>query len=573
MSVGRPSEVAPVPAARSGGLGPPALTLPAGSGLEYAFRLPEEAEFRFTPRVPGVTEGPISFRIELTFDDEATREVSVVDLGPGTEPAEVRVHLPGQAGQPALLGLHVAAPSGTRGTVGIWEAPRVLGLAKPPSPAPASSASLEALRRQLRDASVLLIVLDAASARHLGCYGYGRRTTPEIDRLASEGFLFERAYTPAPFTGLAMASLWTSQHPEQHHHGVSPRGRLPEGRVMLAELLRDEGIPSTAFIGNNLVVAAGLTRGFAQVGPLYLRLKHPEEAEEDSPFERIVASISESVSSPFLTYVHYAEPHFPYNPPPPFDTVFGSRNPAPEVARSSWFKDVGKGLVRPKAHEIAYLERLYDGNLAAVDHEIGLLRRRLEEGGHWRDLVVIVTSDHGESFWEHGQLTHGTQVYEEMVRIPLIIRLPGEGNEPARIDDPVDLLDLGATLADIFGVSDAAGAHLEGRSLLPLLVGDAVATRPLIARTLGERPTYSLLNGRLKLIHDPNWGASELFDLGEDRAERRDLSGSRPVLTELFRQSLYRWLRDLDRGEPALEEKPTLTPENEEALRALGYVD
>ena len=577
VSVGSPGGVAPALLAVTGP-GPrraSTLILPSGFGLEYALRLPEEAELRFTPRPGEGLRGPVSFRVELTLEGEPTREVFAADLEAGLEPREARVPLPEGAGRPALLGLHVAARPGPGGATGRWEAPRVLGLPEPAPPAaPESSPALEELSTRLARAGVLLIVLDAAAARHFSSYGYERETTPEIDRLAADGILFERAYTPASFTGQAMASLWTSQHPEQHHHGVSPRDRLPEHRVVLAELLREKGIPSAAFIGNAVAAEAGLMRGFADPGPpLVLTVKQPGRASEDSSLDRIVASIGEAGEASFLTYVHYREPHFPYDPPPPFETRFGSGTPAPHAATRSWISSVNQGRTRPTGAEISYLRRLHDGNLAAVDHEIGLLRRRLEAEGRWKDLVVILTADHGESFWEHGYLTHAAQVYEENVRIPLIVKLPGDGGGPKRIGQPVDLLDVGATLADIFGVLSAARPHFEGRSLLPLIVGHPLAPRPLVARTLAERPTFSFFDGRLKLVHDPNWGGSELFDLTRDQAEKRDLSEAHPVTTEVFRQSLYRWLRDLDRGEAAGEGRPLVTPENEEALRQLGYVE
>jgi arylsulfatase len=540
--------------------------------LEYAVRLPESAELRFTPRADGDGDGPSVFRVALTLQGEPVRELLTVRVASGGTHPEVHVPLPGEAGRLALLGLHSAGPEES---VGRWGAPGVYGFPEPPPPeAPGLLDRLEDLRRRLRGTGVLLIVLDAAAARHVGCYGYERDTTPEIDRLAAEGQVFEHAYSPTSYTGTAMASLWTSQHPEQHHHGVLPHDRLPTHRVVLAELLQEKNVPSTAFIGNMVATAAGTVRGFAEVNPLHLTVKQAgKTAPEESPLGRIEAWISKAQHGSFLTYVHYLEPHFPYNPPPPFDAMFGGNpSPLPRATRS-WIRDVNAGRTQMTTDELFHLKRLYDGNLAAVDHEIGLLRRRLEAKGHWEELAVIVTADHGEAFWEHGHLTHAGQVSEEEVRIPLIIKLPGREIEPRRIAEPVDLLDVGATLADILGVAEAARPHFEGRSLLPALVGDHLAPRPLVTRTLAERPTYSFLQGRLKLVHDPNWGGSELYDLGRDQAEKRDLSEAHPVTTEVFRQSLYRWLRDLDRGEAAGEGRPLVTPENEEALRQLGYVE
>ena len=567
---GTPGEPRSVAAGDEAG---PVLAQGAGTRLEYALRIPEAVELRFTPRLRA-GEAAV-FRVELTVEGEPARESFRREVRAGERPREVRVPLPGDVGRPALLVLEVDSDSG--GAVGEWVAPRVLGREDPAAetrvgetPGPA----LRDLRRRLRDTGVLLIVLDAAAAGHLGCYGYPRDTTPEIDRIAAHGVVFDRAYTPASYTTLAMASLWTAQHPEQHHHGRRPAGALPEGRVVLPELLEEQGTRVTAFVGNpNAGRLAGLARGFAAVEPLRLASKGPGPGDDGrSSLEQIAAALVARGPGPSLTYLHYLEPHFPYDPPPPFDTRFGVAEHLPADASTdpSWFHSVNLGRVRPSTEEIGHLVRLYDGNLAAVDDEVGRLRRRLEAAGRWDDLLVIVTADHGEAFGEHGLLTHAAQVYEESVRIPLIVKLPGE-TPSRRYGVPVDLIDLGATLADVFGVG--AGDAFQGRSLLPLLAGEPLAPRAIVTRNASERPTYGLVDGDLKLIHDPRLGMTELFDLGTDPGETEDLSTERGVTAELLRQSLYRWLRDLDRGPPATGAEPTLSPEDQAALRALGYLN
>jgi arylsulfatase A-like enzyme len=153
-----------------------------------------------------------------------------------------------------------------------------------------------------------------------------------------------------------------------------------------------------------------------------------------------------------------------------------------------------------------------------------------------------------------------------------VIRLPRQ-TEARHIAEPVDLLDLGATLADVFGVLDDARGSFEGRSLLPLLVGGSIPPRRIITRDLTQRPSYSTYDGHLKLIHHPNWGRTELYEPGRDVGEQHSLAGERPVSAECRRQDLYRWLRDLDRGDPGQETEAGIDPETEKALRALGYVN
>jgi arylsulfatase A-like enzyme len=578
LSVGRPDGPAAVRSLevrRTRGDTPVSLAQAVGTSLEYGIRLPEAAELRFTPRLAASVEGWMSFGVEVTPEGDSARILARVEMRGGQASREVRVPFPDKPGSPVLLSLTAEAGPATSGKVlGEWLAPRVLGVRKrgPEAGTSAPGAALRGLRRRLESVGVLLIVLDAAAAGHFGCYGYERGTTPAIDRLASESAVFDRAYAPASYTRAAMASLWTSQHPDQHHHGVRSDSPLPESRVVLPELLRDRGVPSAAFIANpNAGEPAGLTRGFTNVRHLYL----DEGGAKASAFlEPLEAALSAGGEGPFLVYAHYVEPHFPYDPPPPFDTLFGPDAPLPPSVRRNhgWILSVNKHEVRPTAGERAHLVRMYDGNLAFADREVGRLRESLEKRSLWDELLVIVTADHGEELLEHGLVGHAAQVYEESVRIPLIVRLPGESRS-RRFDEPVDLIDLGATLADVFGVASEAAGHFRGRSLLPLLAGGALPPRNIVSQTRSDRPTYSRFDGQLKLIHDPRWGATELYDIREDPGERRNLAGLRPVETELRRQSLYRWLRDLDRGEPATGAGVPVSPEAEEALRALGYLN
>jgi arylsulfatase A-like enzyme len=572
LTLGSPGASSPPPAADAGGRGTETLLQPANTGLEFAIRVPEAAELAFTPRVRGNASSPVVFRVALTREGHPARDLLSVELSAGERSAPVRLPVPGEVGAEALLGLHVDA-RGEEAT-GEWLEPVVLGRAVPQTPAeaPETLDGAAALRPDLEGKSVLLLVLDAAAAKHFGCYGYGRDTTPHIDRLAAEGFLFERAYTPTPYTRLAMASLWTSQYPDQHHHGVRPRAQLPAHRVVLPELLERRGIPARAVIGN-LVAGepSGLTRGFAEMHHVFREEGASPKAE---PVRRHVETwLAGRSAGRGLFYAHFLEPHFPYDPPPPFDTRFGD-GPIPRRLRGerSWFEGVKVGRTPMGEGPHDHVVRLYDANLAYADHQIGLLRERLEKEGRWDDLIVVLTADHGEEFLEHGSFEHGWHLYDEIIKIPLIIRLPRQA-EPRRLPEPVDLIDLGATLADIFGVLGDAAGQFEGRSLLPLLAGGRIVPRTIYARDLTQRPSYATFDGHLKLIHNPNWGVTELYEPERDPGERRDLASERPVMAELRRQELYRWLRDLDRGTPGVETETPLDRETEEALRALGYVN
>jgi arylsulfatase A-like enzyme len=220
--------------------------------------------------------------------------------------------------------------------------------------------------------------------------------------------------------------------------------------------------------------------------------------------------------------------------------------------------------------------RLYDGNLAYVDQEVGALRRTLERQGLWDRTVLIVTADHGEQLFEKGYISHSAQVHEQSTRIPLIVRMPG-GPRGTRVADLVDLLDLAPTILDLFGLRDTPFAkQAQGATLLPLAAGARRDDRTLtLSRTVWERPVYAMRDERHKLIYDTRTGRAQLFAIEADPQELRDLSASEPVRASYYRQTLLRMLAGLKQARRASAPATggTLTPEQCENLKALGYTD
>jgi arylsulfatase A-like enzyme len=546
----------------------------ASGVLRFALVLPPHAELRFTP---SLDRGTTAARVRVTLQEEGggRRELWAADLTPARRLSGVRLRLPGEPGTPVLLRLHLDSPGGGAVRV-VWRAPRVWGSsaaagqplvrarAERPAPAPPRE-----LRRALAGSNVLLVVLDAAGARHFGCYGYARATTPEIDRLAAEGVLFERAYTPAAFTYAAIAALWTSQVPDQGQAEWIREGDgfLPKDRMTLAEVLSAGGVRTAGFVANPSAGSGfGLDRGFAEFHELYRAPWSADGMPDAEASSRVLREwLGRAPAGRFFAYVHFREPHYPYAPPPPFDTLFLAGAPADRPA--GWQEDLALGRRAPTGEEVDLLTRLYDGNLAYADRELGKIRSELERSGLWEKTVVIVTADHGEAMYEHGWIGHNAQVYEESVRVPLIIRLPGgAAHAPARADALVSLVDVAPTIADVFGLLPRTSGRFRGRSLLA--AGGAGASSSVVARTSGA--TYALVHGRYKLIHDISSGGDELYDLASDPAERSDVAARLPVTAAVYRQALHRWLLDL-RGAGASPAPPRLDEEQKRVLRALGY--
>jgi arylsulfatase A-like enzyme len=553
-----------------------ALSQSVPGAIRYVFRAPADAALRFTPALQGARGGGASatLRVSLAQATGGERVLWTKSLGL-RDHDEVFVELPVSSG--TLVRLSLSVEPG-RFASARWRAPRVVGsasgdqlatLPRPPAPDPRA----EPLRHALKDANVLYVILDAAGARHFSSYGYARRTTPEIDRIASEAVVFEDAYTTASFTLLAMSSAWTSSYPDQHHNGVGYNAPLPRDRLTLAELLGASGIPTAGFASNGLAgPGVALDRGFAHFDEVYRRL-----GSHAGAFRRVLPQWFEANRARrFFAYVHFREPHFAYDPPPPFNTLFGPDAPLTKAIKTKydWVTDVNWGRIEPSSAEIEHLVRLYDGNLAYVDQEVGEIRRLMEAAGIWDRTLVIVSADHGDQLYEHAYIGHLDQVYEAALRIPLIVKFPkGAGPLPTRRRGFVDILDIAPTIADAFGVLGQGGSDREflGRSLLPVALG-APGKEAVFARSAGEQPKYALRAGPLKLIYHTARDAGELFDLVADPDERNDLAASRPLEADYYRQTIRRFMLQMRRGPTAVASDATLSDAQRENLRALGYL-
>jgi arylsulfatase A-like enzyme len=574
---------APRPFARGGDEGVPTLSLVGPSLVRFAIRVPAAAELRFTPELHPASRrsaGAASFRVTWQAPGEAEKTLwSRVLSARDPPPQEVVLRLPGAEGEIARVGLSVGtglAALGDRFAWGVFKAPRILGRGGPGplAPAPLSesdNARGDELRKAVAGANVLFVILDAGRASSFGTYGYGRDTTPEIDRIGREGVVFESAYTPAVYTLGAMSSIWTSQYPDRHHSEVSFSARLPRNRLTLTEVLTARGVHTAGFVANAVAGAGfGFDRGFSEFHEVFRDL-----GSRGDVFRVVLPGwLEKNKERRFFAYVHFREPHFPYDPEPPFDTKFGPDGPIPKAARrdQGWITDVNQGRRALSADERAHLERLFDGNLAFADREVGALRRALEASGLWDNTVVMVAADHGEQLFEHGWIGHNVQLYEESTRVPLLIRFPaGRGPAGKKVAGLVDLLDVAPTVADIFGHLGEGGSdhEFQGRSLLPVIAG-APGKPATLSRTVWDRPRYALRDERYKFFYDTRTGEEALYD-EKTEGEGRDRAAAEPIRTAYYREALFSFMVDAGRARRGGEEEARLTAEQCENLRALGY--
>jgi arylsulfatase A-like enzyme len=320
---------------------------------------------------------------------------------------------------------------------------------------------------------VIVVSLDTLRADHLGAYGYDKPTSPFIDALAEESWLFEDCTSASSWTTASHASLFSGVHSSMHPRVDQSRYRIPEAMVMLAELYQREGYLTQAYTEGLLV---GGDFGFAQGFDNYSDGPRQHPAPPGTAAQTFNAAekwLDEFGHLPHFLFVHTYEIHAPYSPPEPFSSEWrtsGKRTVLPTAA-----------FATPKLRSEAIA--LYDGGIAYTDSELGNFIGALRTAGRLNNTLLIVLSDHGEEFWEHDGVEHGTALFRESVHVPLIIRFPGVAPTSGRVSTPVSLNDVFATVLDISGIASSTGR--DSYSLMPLIDGAAAEyARPMVTATL-----------------------------------------------------------------------------------------
>jgi arylsulfatase len=431
--------------------------------------------------------------------------------------------------------------------------------------------------------SVLLITIDTLRADHLGVYGYTRNTSPHLDALAREATVFDYAYTYWPKTRGSFVAMLTGRRDSQTGYSKTHPSLL-DFNPTLASVLQAAGYRTAAVVDNGNVAAVhGYAKGFQSYRETW---QEPALATEMDRARAItqdgVRYLREAPSAqPFFLWLHYVNPHAPYTPPAPYDTAF-----LDDDARTGPRLPVVPGFHGgiPKQWAVAGQDRLgyyvaqYDGEIAAVDAEVGRVLEALRGSPWWSDTLVVVTSDHGESLGEHGYyFDHGENVFDPTLRIPLIVSFPGS-RRGERTEALVSTLDLVPTVLDVAKVSYPP--DLAGRSVLPAVKGGAGGWDRVFARS--DRNLTTSLDRRYKVIAIPEEKQTRLafYDRAADPGETRDRARAQP--DELARQRreldlfFERADREWGRTRALVGQAPaggTMSREACENLRTLGYVD
>ncbi len=415
-------------------------------------------------------------------------------------------------------------------------------------------------------ANVVLISIDTLRADHLGCYGYERATSPNVDAFCRESVVFEKAFAHAPSTLPSHASILTSLVP--HHHGASWENKraLPDASTTLSEVLAEAGYSTAAFTGGGqLDPLFGLTQGFDAYEVL-------AADDFEATVDRTLEWLDEGGKEPFFLFLHTYQVHHPYDPAPERLAELGHEydGPLSNAISVETIKAINASEEELGEEELAHIIATYDAEIREVDVAVGRLVAELEARGLWDEALVVFTSDHGEEFGEHGFVGwHSHSLYEELLSVPLVVKFPAGAEAGRRVDAVVRSIDIAPTVLKALGLRSPS--QFSGIDLAALWSDRQVPTLPVLSRLdrVDKARVSAIREGSFKLLR-PFSRKQHLFDLDEDPGELWDDSSNHPDevgrLLRLFEELL------------ATRETPTGTEVNPSAklvqeLRDLGYID
>ncbi len=514
------------------------LVIPAGWTVAYALEVPEGARLHARGRAP---------RVILERDGHPPAHLP---LGEG---GALDVDLSRFAGE--LVRLRLAASESTT-----LEGPVILA----PDPGP--------VRASRRVQNALVYLTDTLRADRLRVYAPDTRVeTPGLSAWAREAAAFLAGHTQENWTKPSCATLLSGLYPWEHR-ATTEDAVVPDGVELLSERLRAEGLHTGAFVANGFVSDRfGFRQGWGSFRN-YVR----EGLRNQARFVAgdVLAWLdARPTDRAFFLYVHSIDPHVPYMPPA---EDLARYDPEPYEGPVDFGRDrallesVKSGSLALSARDRVRLEALYDGEITYHDRHFASVMQGLERRGLADDTIVVFTADHGEEFWDHGSVGHGHSVYEELIRVPLIIRWPGVTDGAARIDAPVGLVDVMPTILDALGLE--IPDTLSGRSLGPLLRG-AAPSAPTFSLTGFMDGWRAVVAGRWKLVQRTT-AHYALYDLAADPREQTDLAPTRPLTVRWLRGLLGLGLAEVER--PALARvhdaaRTEIDAETRAQLEALGY--
>ena len=465
--------------------------------------------------------------------------------------------------------------------------------------------------------NVILISIDTLRADHLSCYGYHRNTTPHIDKIAAEGTIFRRNYSTGVWTPPGHASMLTGLYVSEH--GVYGENRLNRNIPTIADTLKVHEYQTAGFVNNSQVgELVGFEKGHDEFVEVWKGVKsksftdrvlkgiarkiRKKTGHEDMGAQKTNRMFNHWVGNkidkdkPFYAFLHYIEPHNPLNPPRPFKNRFfdhSSHNidvmKVNKVAYNPLICFVED--IQPNEYEIHSLKSLYDGEIAYIDHRIGEIISALKRNHYYDDTMIIITSDHGEHFGEHGLWSHTASLYNEVLHIPLIIKFPKGIDHIQEVQACTQLVDIFPTIMEVTGVSEKEQINTSGSSLVYRANMSDIYHKYIFAEWEGRIPYFiqgkigsndssreiNRITNKLWMIADGNYkyisasdGSEELYDLNVDRKEQNNLIYRSRDVAAALKMKLNEFKNET--FSDVIEERNEVDEETRKNLERLGYM-
>jgi arylsulfatase A-like enzyme/Tfp pilus assembly protein PilF len=428
-----------------------------------------------------------------------------------------------------------------------------LFLGREPAPASPRAGFLRLLKKNgIRQPNIVLITLDTTRADHLPMYGYDGLRTPQLDRLARRGLVFEQCVTASPFTLPSHCTIMTGLYPTYHGVRINGDTALSEKHETMASALGRRGYDCGAFIGAFVLDGRwGLKQGFGEYNDDFDLNKYKQldlglvQRPSREVVDAAISWLSQRKQKPFFAWLHLYDPHIPYDPPEPYRSEYSGHGPA----------------------------GLYDGEIAAMDAQIGRFYDWLDENDLTDNTILVLVGDHGEGLGEHNESTHGYYIYDYVVHVPLLIVTPFAAFQNQRRSQQVRTIDLMPTVEEMAGI--APGKNLHGRSLLPLFYARGEnEKRPAYSESMapqiqyGWSPLYALRQYPYKYIDAPR---AEFYDLKNDPGENSDIRRSQFSKAREYKKILDQLIAATSRDAPKAE-AANLDQETVRRLATLGYL-
>lgn len=436
-----------------------------------------------------------------------------------------------------------------------------------------------------KNINVILISIDTLRADHLSCYGYHRKTSPNIDRLAREGVMFSKAFSTTSWTLPAHISMFTSMYAKSHGV-ITADYALDENRVTLAEALKKEGYTTAAFISGAFLrnPRFGFDQGFDLYDASIINQAAPPGDVVQASRVVISPKLNEVVQrwlgknyrKKFFLFLHSFDVHSDYVPSPPYNTMFD-----PDYKGTIDGADlVSNPRVNPKMNpkDLEHIIALYDGEIAFTDKYIGELLSALKELDIYDKTLIVLTADHGEEFFEHGHLGHKRSLYDEVLHVPLIFKFPSSFKLRVnrKFEEVASIIDIMPTILNSIGIKPHE--EMQGKSLLSIVTGNKKPNDSL-AYSRFEYKLVAVRSANWKLIHHLETPKKEFYDLVNDPREKINLydKGTKSIAEgERHLISLLDWLNTQQQFSQVLPKADgkeiELSDEIKEELKSLGYI-